>query len=546
MSPVSIRGIKRFNTIGACAALIFTAVAAGLLWLHGNRLVFSNDEGIILDAAARMVHGQAPYRDFFAYMSPGSYWLQEAAFRVFGISLWAGRVIVVLDFALECAVLFWLTARLAGKKAGVAVTSLFFVFQATTPEFLLAQHRMDSAALSLASIALCLEGQRQRRTWYWAAAGMLVAAAAACTPSIALLAPVTLVWLVTNRTSRRFAISYSAGLCSGAAAMLAALAAAGSLLPFMRQMMWLRQNYSDVNIMPYGSIIGGYGRELGAAGMDRLVRPLALFCVALPAVLPVAALAAWAFWMLFRRGERRWAANNAIPYLLACMVMYVASTYPRADVAHLAFVAVLPAALTAVWIARYAPRGLSTGVFTVLAILAGVFLAQKAGSLRREVAVSTPVGTLRAEPSDTQTLSRLLGIVSLDDTLYAHPYMPLLYFLTQCRNPTRYSYLAPGMMARNEESAVLDSLAASPPKWLLYLPLSRDEFLRVFPHAGNLDHRFPRIEAWRLREYAPVEPPVIVAGYQLYELRHRISAATGCARIRAALPRPRAAGSPAP
>lgn len=80
-------------------------------------------------------------------MSPGSYWLQEAAFRLFGISLRAGRVPVIVDFALECALLFWLTARLAGRKAGFAAVVLFFAFQAATPESLLARPRMDSAAL---------------------------------------------------------------------------------------------------------------------------------------------------------------------------------------------------------------------------------------------------------------------------------------------------------------------------------------------------------------------------------------------------------------
>lgn len=515
-----IRVVRRFNTIGASAALIFAVVSLGLLWLHGNRLVFNNDEGIILDAAARMLHGETLYRDFFAYMSPGSYWLQEAAFRLFGVSLCAGRLVVIFDFAVECAFLFWFTARLAGKTAGFAAAVLFFAFQATAPEFLLAQHRMDSTALSLVSIALCLEGQRRRQAWYWVTAGVLIVGASVCTPSIALLAPATLGWLLADRPFRRFLIPYICGLCAGSAAFAAALVANGSILPFINHMIWLRRNYSDVNIMPYGSIIGGYGSSLGAAtGMDRVVRSLALFCFALPAVLPVVALVAWSLWMLLRRVERQWAAQNGIPYLLACMVMYVGSTYPRADVAHLAFVAVLPAVLTAVWIDRYAPRWLTAALLGVLVVWAGVFLAQAASGLRGEVAVVTPVGTLLATPSDAQAVGALLQAVRPDDTLYVHPYKPLLYFLTQARNPTRYSYLAPGMMTHNEEAAALEALENSPPRWLLHFPLSRAEFLRVFPHAAGLDHRFPLIEAWREREYVPVEPPVIVAGYRLYERR---------------------------
>jgi len=38
-------------------------------------------------------------------------------FRVFGLTMWAGRVVVIFDFALQCALVFWLTARLAGRRA---------------------------------------------------------------------------------------------------------------------------------------------------------------------------------------------------------------------------------------------------------------------------------------------------------------------------------------------------------------------------------------------------------------------------------------------
>lgn len=503
----------------AIAALVCAVVSIGLLGLYGNRLVFSNDEGIILDAAERMVHGQVPYRDFFAYMSPGSYWLQEGAFRLFGLSLPAGRVVVVFDFGVQCALLFWLTARLAGRKTGFAATALFFAFQASRPDYLLAQHRMDSEALSLLSIALCLEGRR-RGAWYFAAGGVLAVAAAVCTPSIAPLALVTLVWLLADRLLRRFLVPYIGGLCAGAVAVASALAATGALLPFVDQMMWLRRNYSDVNVMPYGSVIGGYAAALGTAtGMARVLRSLGVFCIALPAVLPVVALAAWGFWMLLRRPGWRWAVENAIPYLLACMAMQAISTYPRPDVTHLAFVAALPAAMTAVWMARHAPSWIAACAVGVLAVWGALFLAQAAGELRDDVAVGSPVGTLHAPASDAQAVGALLKAVHPGDGLFVHPYMPLLYFLTQGGNPTRFSFLAPGMMTHTEEAAALDDMEKSPPRWLLNLWLSRAEFLRVFPHAASQGERFPMIEAWREREYVPVEPAVTVAGYRLYERR---------------------------
>lgn len=101
----------------AAAGLVFIAVAAVLSFFHGNRLIFSPDEGIILEEAQRMLAGNRLYVDFYGNMSPGSYWLQEFAFRCLGLTLRAGRLIVSLDFALQCAIVFWLIARAGYWKA---------------------------------------------------------------------------------------------------------------------------------------------------------------------------------------------------------------------------------------------------------------------------------------------------------------------------------------------------------------------------------------------------------------------------------------------
>ena len=94
------------------AAGIFLIATALLLALHGQRMVFTNDEGIVLESAQRMAAGGRIYVDFFTYMSPGSYWLQELVFRLFGFALWTGRLIVILDFAAQCALVYWLAERL--------------------------------------------------------------------------------------------------------------------------------------------------------------------------------------------------------------------------------------------------------------------------------------------------------------------------------------------------------------------------------------------------------------------------------------------------
>ena len=266
----------------AAAPLAVFAFALLALWLsYGNRLTLgTNDEGIYLDAGERILQGQKPYVDFFCYMSPGSFWMQALAFRLLGVSLAAGRAPVILYLALECALIYWLVERYASRAAAIVTAFVFLAFQAADPSMLTAQHRWDSSALSLASIALCVASQSESRRRRLVASGILGAFAALATPSVALVAIVTLAWLAGPAGRRAGAAWYLLGLSIATTAAGVALWANGTLLALLQQLGWLSRNYSSVNVMHYGAIIGGY-RALfeGARTWELPVRFCVVFCL---------------------------------------------------------------------------------------------------------------------------------------------------------------------------------------------------------------------------------------------------------------------------
>src|SRR5262249_60467581 len=134
---------------------------------------------------------------------------------------------------------------------------------------------------------------------------------------------------------------YGRGLAAGTLAILAALIATGLLKPLIDQLIWLGRNYPATNWMPYGSVLGGYGYALkGPSGVEFAATVFILFFVALAPMLPVVAIAAWT-WTIFYKGWRE-VHQTAIPYLLGCMAALIASTLPRSDMMHLAYVAALP------------------------------------------------------------------------------------------------------------------------------------------------------------------------------------------------------------
>lgn len=509
---------RRAKITEGIAAAIFLAVAALLLAMHGQRMVMTNDEGIVLESAQRIASGGRIYVDFFGYMSPGSYWLQAVVFKLLGVALWTGRLIVILDFALQCALVYWLTAKLAASwRAATAVTLTFAGFQVADPAFLTSTHRWDSATFALAGLCLAVSAHGDGRRWKWVLSGAALASAAWCTPSLLILAIVVMLWLAVSRERRGNLIPLLGGAAAIGLAGIAALMSSGSLGAFFAQMAWLRQNYSGVNVLPYGSIIGGYRALLeGSHGtLETIVRLILIACVALPAILPPLAilLGGLMLWRSQKTGER----HDVLLLLLPAVAALAITAFPRADVMHLAFIAALPYVLVAAALASLLPARAASWLSIVSILLATIFASNYVRGWRDSSPVPSPAGTLQVARDQAVDVQRLMQQVHPGDSLFVYPYMPMQYVLTQARNPTRYSYLMPGMMTRSQEIEALSELESRPPEWLMYMPLSREEVLRVFPNASDRDWRFAELESWIQQNYRPVEsPPVSVGGYRLW------------------------------
>ena len=495
------------------AGLVFCGMFCVVMLLFGNRLVLGTaDEGIYLEGAQRLLQGQKLYVDFFGYMSPGSYWVQELSFRLFGLTMTAGRIPVLIYFSLSCALLYWLAARLSSRVAAALAVLLYFLFETAQSASLTAQHRWDSGAISLLAVAVAVYAQDSQNRWWIAVAGALSVLAAIFTPSVALVGIATFLWLLAWRPGRRLVLPFAAGCAVMTAALAIILWAGGILSAFIGQMLWLSRNYSAVNVMPYGAIIGGY-RDLikGGPSLEWIIRVGIVICLALPAILPVLSALGWsaAMWRHRRNAPE-------VIYLLICMAALIASAYPRQDVAHLAFIAALPYALGTALIARYLPRRAGAAVFGCVLFIGVMFGYHSAAELLAERRIQTPVGVVRLGPEEIPEVEALLKSVHPGDTVFVHPYQPLLYFLTQARNPTRYCYLAPGMMTEADELVTLQGLEQSPPKWIMHLDIAPEEFARVFPSSDPSTLQYKSIEYWIHQKYSvPDSQGITVVGYTL-------------------------------
>ena len=91
------------------------ALLSGLTMLNG---IQPNDEGLMLQAAARIAHGEVPYRDFWWFYPPGQPYLLGGLWALFGPSLLTWRIVRVLSDATVAVLAYFLALRVAPRAPG--------------------------------------------------------------------------------------------------------------------------------------------------------------------------------------------------------------------------------------------------------------------------------------------------------------------------------------------------------------------------------------------------------------------------------------------
>jgi hypothetical protein len=93
-------------------------IAAGLfvlacLYLCAFRrfMLLDPDEGIVLQGAERILRGEVLYRDFFSFLTPGSYYLLALLFKLFGNSLMVARSTLVFYGGAFTVFAYWMARR---------------------------------------------------------------------------------------------------------------------------------------------------------------------------------------------------------------------------------------------------------------------------------------------------------------------------------------------------------------------------------------------------------------------------------------------------
>src|SRR5262249_3711640 len=100
------------------------------------------DEGIVLQGAHRILAGQVPYRDFFTFYTPGSFYFTAVLFRIFGDSILVARSSIIFFGTSFVVIAFSLARRTC--STGIALLIAAIVLATSVPYRFLVLHNWDS------------------------------------------------------------------------------------------------------------------------------------------------------------------------------------------------------------------------------------------------------------------------------------------------------------------------------------------------------------------------------------------------------------------
>jgi len=446
---------------GIALAVLLFAAGAAICALTALRGIQPNDEGLMLQAAARIAGGEVPYRDFWWYYPPGQPYLLAGLWKLSGPSLLDWRVVRVLADA-TVALLAW---RLALRRAPMAISLVVWLVALLAMAYPSGPHPFPVAlALSLGALLLF----ERHPVW----AGLLVGLCAVWRIEFAayLGAGIVLALALSTEPGRRRRSIVSIIATAAASAFLLYLpvvAQAGLGNSWDLLVRYPATEFGDYQGLPFPLAYHGPlntsspGGFLSDSAENLLVWWLPLTALAGFAGSALALLAG------FRR-RRDWPVLATLVFGLG-MAHYL---LVRADMFHTAPLVVVGSVLGAwaitAWRAKgRASRGVSVAV-TAGAIGATFALAWAAveGLDRQWLALRAPMEPLnapaadgvRAEPRLAAPLSRavaearrlsrpgqpiyVLGRRADITTAGA----PIFYVLAGRPNPTRYDIAAPGVV----------------------------------------------------------------------------------------------------
>jgi 4-amino-4-deoxy-L-arabinose transferase-like glycosyltransferase len=458
------------------------------------------DEGITLQGAQRILQGQVLYRDFFEFVTPGSYYFLAMIFRFFGSSMLVARAVLVFFGGVFSVFTYWMARRTCSRLS--ALLTVYLVLVTGLPWRFVSLHNWDSTLWACVAV-YCAVLWVQTPHWGWALAmgtflslTFLFEQSKGVGLGAGLVTAFVCLRLLNDplgRFQRSQWIAFAAGVFWPLAVTFAYFANQHALSVLLADWAWPFYHYSTVNRVPYGYQDWSDAARQNMFGsgpwLERFTALLTVSpCFVLP-VLPLVAGILLAHWMLAaRRGALP--HDRAAFYAVVCCSLaglLLSVVFVRANVIHFVYLTPL-SYLVFAWLVDggdlrrslvYRLRPWLAG-FTVLACTA-LGLTLLLANRNAVWTLQTRRGTLRTVGED-HVLEYMQAHVPPGSRIFVYPYFPLGYYLTDTSNATRYDYLQPGLHTAEQGQEAIREIAADGSLAILFEPAFAERIPTSWPN----------------------------------------------------------------
>ena len=455
--------------------VLFSCFAYLCIFLRYSTL--EPDEGIVLQGAERILAGQVPYRDFFSFYTPGSFYLIAGLFRVFGDSFAVARISLAATGAMSSLFTYALARRVCSRNV-----ALFAAMLATTAgaafRFLVLHNPYSTLGCCACLYAFIRWSETRKPIWAFTA-GSLASLTFLLEQSKGggLFLGLVLALVILRVCDREFRlgrvalIASTIGVFWPMALTFAYFAANHAMGQMFQCWLWPLQHYTQANHVAYGhQNWSDRTRELifytGPVWM-RLVKSLIVLPGLLIPVLPLIAVGLLVYWsiQLFCRDT----STDARYYVVVCSVvtgLLVSIVIVRPDLLHFMYLAPLWYLVLAWFFDPLSTRSstlrrlhdpLIAFVWITFGLLSMAVLLATTGANNR---VETRRGRITTGAPDT-VIQYAQQHVPPHSKMLVYPYLPLYNYLSATLSPSRYEYFQPGMNTNEQALEIIASLQSS-------------------------------------------------------------------------------------
>lgn len=455
------------------------------------------DEGIVLQGAQRILRGQVLYRDFFSFLTPGSFYLHALLFRIFGNSFMVPRTALAVMGAVFSAIGYLLARRVCSRWSALLAVALLTL--TTLPYRFLTLHNWDSTLLCCLTLYGAIRAHESHQVGWIFALGSCASltvlfeqskGAGLCLGLI--LGFAVLWWSDSFKPNRKHFMVLAAGLLWPFLLTFAYFLSQRAIPPMLADWFWPLQHYSTANHVRYG--FASWSEENRhqlwetASWKMRLFTLFALSPTFLVPVLPLIAVALFFYWVC--RSFRKQAPAYQVAYY--CIVtgiltgLLLSIVAGRADILHFMYLQPLFGLLLA-WIldGRDIPGRLFKGVQPALtAFLILAFLVFAMPLLLRAVNLRYRIETRRGViemPTEDTVLAYTQPRVAPGSNMLVYPYLPLYNYFTATFSPAPYDFFQPGMNTAEESRTILNELRSGHVSAVLFEPQFMEKISSSWP-----------------------------------------------------------------